>query len=205
MSGRPSCVIVGRPNVGKTLLLVRFAEYLGLQEAEFEFVTPDGAVRRERLPLSRARALLVTPRRHETRGLQRIELELRRGKGARAFVLTDTTGLPDGIHASADVRLGAALALVALREAACVLHVVDAAAIGEAGPGGGIYPVDRQIAAYASLRAPYALLANKMDLPWARAGYERLRREFAGLRLIPVSALRGTGLREVRDLVRRCL
>ena len=47
------------------------------------------------------------------------------------------------------------------------------------------------------------ILANKIDLPDAEAGVEKLRREFAGHVIIPISALHRQGFREVKRFVWR--
>lgn len=161
----------------------------------------DGAARCVSLPLSHAKRAFVDPAPHKTRELQSVDIRLPAGKRGRTLRLTDTPGLEDGVPGQPSLRAAAALALAALRRAGLVLHVLDAALIGrgEAEPG----PLERQIAAYASARAPYAVLANKIDLPWGRVGAARVAASFPGRRVIPVSALRGHGFREVRSFLAR--
>ena len=60
-------LIVGKPNVGKTLLMINFAAYLGLRELHLEVSEGDGVRRSQRLTTDRARRDLVSlyaPRRH---------------------------------------------------------------------------------------------------------------------------------------------
>lgn len=190
------CLVVGRPNAGKTLVVLSLLQQVGLREAEFEFVTPTGESQRRRLSLARARALLVTPLPHETRRLQRVLLVVRRPGRSEPWLLVDSTGLPDGVHPDPQVRLAVAQTLAALGSAAAVLHVVDAAALGEA-PGSGLSRVDLELARYAPQRAGYAIVANKADLPWARSGIDALRRAFPQHPVWPVSALCGTGVRSL--------
>ncbi|HEY8414587.1 MAG TPA: GTP-binding protein HSR1, partial [Thermaerobacter sp.] len=68
-----------------------------------------------------------------------------------------------------------------------------------------IAEVERQVARYLPLRSPYAILANKMDLPHAARGLATIRGEFRGRAVLPISALRQTGFREVRRFVARYL
>lgn len=119
------------------------------------------------------------------------------GKDGTALELIDAAGLPEVVHPDAAAREGAARALRALLEADVCLHVVDAAAVGGGAPVGA---VDRALAAYARAFLPgrYALLAGKVDHPLGRAGMLKLQRELGPERVIPVSALTGTGFREVR-------
>src|SRR5690606_10867293 len=100
------------------------------------------------------------------------------------------------------VRLAVAQTLRALRWAHATLHVIDADRVGREGRD-AIAEVERQIARYLPLRAPYAVLANKMDLPFAPRGLATIRKEFAGRTVLPISALRQSGFREVRRFVVR--
>ena len=201
MSGPRPCLIVGRPNVGKTLFLINFAEYCGVRSLELGVWEPGGSERTERLSLDEARARLVGALPNQTRRLQWLDLSLPKGKGRRRFRLTDTAGVTDTIHEAAEVRQAVADTLAALRQAAVVLHVVDAAALGQRGAVDSRDEVDLQLAHYASLRAPYAMLANKVDLPWAAGGVDLLRRTLPGQRILPVSALNRRGFAEVRRFV----
>jgi len=65
--------------------------------------------------------------------------------------------------------------------------------------------VDYQVALFAQMRGGYVILANKMDLPQAEKGLERLRLELPGHRILPISALNKRGFREVKDFVQHHL
>lgn len=198
----PSLLIVGRTNVGKTLLLLSFAEYCGLNGINLHIREPTGAERTEQLSLDQARTVLVSEAANETRNLQVVEVSLPKRKQHRRFRVVDTTGVTDSIHEAVDVRQGVAQTLAELRRAAMVLHVVDAAAIGSNDGRDPLAAVDLQIARYAPLRAPYALVANKMDLPEAVTGLSIIRRTLTPRQLLPVSALHGSGLGGVKRFVR---
>jgi predicted GTPase len=195
------CLLVGQANVGKTLFLVNFAAYLGAQAVQLFAVTSDGTSAATDLPLGRARAVLVGDRPHTTLSLQGVQVRFGRGKGQHVVQILDSTGLGDRVHPDPSVRAGMAQTLRTLRAADLVLHMLDAALAGSAGLGQAVGEIDRQIAAFASGERPYAILANKMDLPPARRGLARLRSAFPGRTVIPVSALRGSGFREVRLFV----
>lgn len=189
------CLIVGKPNVGKTLFFLNFAQYLGLR-----YLWPAGE---PQLSLDRARRELVDDRPHRTRNLCRVVVRVPAGKGRKAAVLTDTTGLTDDINEDAAIRRAMAQTLRAIREAGLILHLVDVAA--PPGSPGAPGVVDLEVAAFARHRGGYALLANKMDLPQAGEGLRRLCAAMAGDPVFPISARLGTGFPRVRAFVRRWL
>lgn len=194
-------LIVGQTNVGKTLFLLNFAEYLGLRQVEVDRQAPSGETERLSLSLPAARRALVHTDPHTTRSLQSTELRLPAGKQRRPFLLVDSTGLTDGIHENEEVRHAMAQTLELLQEADLILHMLDAARVGGSQEGEGVSEVDRQIARYAIVRSSYAILANKMDLPRAKAGLLRIQEAFPHQRVIPVSALKKIGFREVKSFV----
>ena len=119
--------------------------------------------------------------------------------------MVDSAGLAEHIHGDADVRKGMAQTIGALLCADVVLHVIDAARVGEDGPALGLGRIDYEVARYARLRPQYLILANKMDLPEADRGLGVIREAFGRDRVMPVSALTMRGFREVRAGVRRLL
>lgn len=190
------CLIIGKPNAGKTLFFLNFAQYLGLRHLWLAAGGPS-------LPLDRARRELVDDRPHRTLDLNRVVVRVPAGKGRKSTVLTDTAGLGDDINADPAIRQAMARTLRAIREAELILHLVDVAALpgSVSAPG----PVDREVAAFARHRGGYAVLANKMDLPEARDGLSRLGEVIPGEPVIPISARLGTGFPRVRAFVRRWL
>lgn len=205
------CIIIGRPNVGKTLFAIRFAEYLGVAIARISFAEAGG--RRWQAQYSVAGALgdLTGSTPHQTRQLQSFTLRLPAGKGSKQFELVDTSGLVDGIHPDRNIRLAMAQTLSTVREAKVLLHMLDADAVGRSGEhaaktgASAVGEVDREVAKFGLARGGYLMLANKMDLPQASVGLERLRTLFPGHPLAPVSALRGDGFEEVKQFVGRNL
>lgn len=202
MSNVKNCLIAGRANVGKTLLLLNFAEYCGVKEIELRVQFPQNAAEQIlRFPLPVARARLVGMDSHLTRCLQSMELSLPKGKGRRNFRLVDSTGLTDSVHTDSEVRLGMAQTLRMLRQADIIIHVLDAAAVGETDVTNPLSDIDLQICRYAPLRCPYLVVANKIDLPWAAAGLATIQRFLPHHKVVPVSAMDRTGFREVKAFV----
>lgn len=197
------CIIIGRPNVGKTLFALHFAEYLGLALARISFAEAGG--RRWQTDYSVPGALddLTSPKPHHTRQLQSLTLQMPAGKGSKQFELVDTSGLVDGIHPDETIRKAMAQTLATVREAKVILHMMDAAAVAQKKGIEAIGEVDYQVAQFAQMRGGYLLLANKMDLPAAQAGLIRIRDEFRGHPVAAVSALYKQGFQEVQSFVRR--
>lgn len=193
------CLVIGRTNVGKTAFVLNFAEYLGLSRVEITFNYPDGFATRQTFRLDHARQELIGRGQHKTRCLQALEVDVPAGKTKKTIMLTDSSGFSDGIPNDQAVRRAAAQTLLEIKQAALVLHMLDASIPGAVGE------VDRQIASYADTRGGYVILANKMDLPQAREGLERIRRQFPKQLILPISALYKRGFKEVRAIVAHSL
>ncbi|NLA58093.1 MAG: GTP-binding protein HSR1 [Firmicutes bacterium] len=200
-----ACMIIGKANVGKTLFAVNFAAYLGVSRLEIEFTTPSGETYRRILTQKEALQELISSHPHHTLGLQRLEIQLPGLKGKKRFALLDTSGLTDGIPQESMVRRAMAQTLGQVREAAIILHMIDASSVGKQGAVEAVGQVDWQVAQFGGMRTGYAILANKMDLPEAAAGLVEIRREFPGHVIFPISALLKTGFAEVKQFVWRHL
>lgn len=197
------CIVLGKTNVGKSLFVLAFAEYLGVQEVSATIADPDGKVQSRTLPVKVAIGEWVSQTPHQTRALHSVQLELPVGKGVKRFELVDTSGLIEGIPREVAIRRAMAQTLAAVREADLVLHIVDASAAARRGAIEAIGEVDFQVAHFAQMKGGYLILANKMDLPAGKEGLARIRQEFAGHPVIPISALTKEGFREVKSYVWR--
>jgi 50S ribosomal subunit-associated GTPase HflX len=194
-------LVLGKPNVGKTLFILNFAGFLGQTALALEYIDSTGTVWRRAWTLSEARAALVSSRPHHTLRLQRFHVEVPVRKGKRTLTLMDTAGIAEGIPDEATIRAAMAQTLAQLGSGQLVLHVVDASA--PFGSLQGVGPVDEEIA---------AILANKLDVPGAKEGLQRIRRRFAavpaahrvaGFPIIPCSARTLAGFAEVKAFVFR--
>lgn len=197
------CLIVGRPNVGKTAFLLSFSRYLGLREIEIKVRTSDGNVHSKRRLVDSAYSELVQSAPHTTQELQSVVLAIPAGKGHRSFELVDSSGLIDGIHANPLVRAAMAQTLEAITLASVVVHIFDAALVGMKGVGEGIGQIDLDLSGYAKQQSDYLILANKMDLTGAARGLELIKASFRQVPVFPISAKTMAGFREVRRHVAR--
>jgi tRNA U34 5-carboxymethylaminomethyl modifying GTPase MnmE/TrmE len=195
------CLILGKPNSGKTLLLLNFAEYLGYRQLELTIHEADQTQHRRTYGIAEARLTLVSPAPHHTRVLQAVHLRFAKGKSRCDLALTDTTGLSEGIHEQLAVRRSMSRTLHRLRQAELVLHVIDGSRVAVPGAPEAMGELDHQLARFATGRVGYAMIVNKMDLPGAAAGLSYVRSCFPHHLVIPVSALRKRGFREVKTFV----
>ncbi len=198
-------LILGKPNVGKTLLMINLAAYLGLREIQLDVEDADGRSRSLRLGLERARRELVSMRAPKTLTVQSVGLEASLGRQKVRLVAVDTPGIGEGIPDENHVRHQMALTLERLMSAALVFHVVDASTVGmrrvEA-PG----PFDWALMELGrNMAAAYLLVANKMDKPGSQEGMRHLKERARGITIIGVSAVTRRGFRDVKSWMMRTL
>lgn len=205
---RPSLVI-GRTNAGKTLFCLQFAKYLGIRELQWLMERTDGATLRKRVNIDEAVSTMASPDKHTTRQLQSMYVDVPRGKTSRQLIVTDSTGLSEGIHEDNTVRLAMAQTLRTMVDAQLILHVVDANTVTgmndvkKKAERPQFMALDHQLVQFGLTRPGYVILANKMDLPGADLGYKALRRTFPKLTIFPISSLTGSGFQEVKRYVWR--
>ena len=194
-------VILGKTNVGKTLFLLNFTEYLGAKDFTVSIRRPGGATNSERLKFREARERLVGYHPHKTQARQEMDLEFPLGKGRQLVKIVDTTGLTEAVHGQQQLRAAMADSLRAAREADIVLHLIDASMVFCKESPEAMGELDIQLARFARSKDGYVVLANKMDLPGSRRGLGRIREALGEEYIIPISALRKQGFREVRRFV----
>ena len=198
------CLVIGKANVGKTLFVINFAEYLGLEQIEVMISFPNGFSTVKSYSTPQARRELTGPGAHKTRCLQSIKLEIPARKGRKRVKITDTTGLMDAIHHDVEIRRAIAQTLNTVRQADTIIHMVDVHNLPGANAPALLAEIDYQVAQFAQMRGRYCMLANKIDLPGARENLRRVLRELPGQYVIPISALYKRGFKEVKNFVSRC-
>lgn len=196
----PAACVVGRPGVGKTLFVVRFAQWCGQRRLLVRREAPE-AGEGEWLEMDAATAVaqLVGASTPTTRRLQHLEVHWRRGKRAVRVRLVDTVGLTEEVHPDPLLRRAMADTLTAVMESRVVLHVLDGPRVAVA-PGRLLDPddLDAEIGRYGERRGAYAVLVNKLDLPGGRVGLEAARRAWPRRVVLGISALEGWGFAGVR-------
>ena len=61
------------------------------------------------------------------------------------------------------------------------------------------------MAQFGQLKPGYVILANKIDLPEAMEGIEKIKAEFPGHQILEISALHTLGFKKVKEFVKRHL
>ena len=116
------------------------------------------------------------------------------------FVIADIPGLIEG--ASEGVGLGLDF-LRHIERTKVIIHMVDAASVEGRDPIADIYAINKELEAYNPEIAarPQVIAANKIDAIWDTENdpIERIRLEFEpkGIRVFPISAVSGQGLKEL--------
>ncbi|HEY8426572.1 MAG TPA: GTPase domain-containing protein [Limnochordales bacterium] len=198
--------VVGRPGVGKTLFVLRFAQWCGQRRLLMRQEAPGSSGGWVEVDLATAVDRLVGTQTPTTRALQHVEVPWRQGKRTLHLRLLDTVGLTDTIHPDPLLRRAMAETLTAVMESLVVLHVLDGPRIAQR-PGRLLDEddVDVQIGRYGERRGRYAVLVNKLDRPGGRAGLEAVRRAWPHRIVLGISALEGWGFASVRRFLQRRL
>ena len=122
------CTIIGKTNVGKTLFLINFAEYLGSKSLDIELIGNEGVKTIQKIYFKTAISRLVDENPHKTRCIQAIIVNIPMGKGKKRIRIIDTSGFIDGIHPNVEIRKGISQTLSLIRESDVILHIIDASA-----------------------------------------------------------------------------
>ncbi len=120
----------------------------------------------------------------------------------RSFVLADIPGLIEGAHAG--VGLGDEF-LRHITRTRALIHVVDVASVDGRDPVDDYEKINEELYLYDPHLAelPQIVAANKMDLPSAKLGFQKLQEHLLKKHdrpVIPVSALTGEGLLDLIHL-----
>ena len=195
-------VIVGRPNSGKTMFMLCFANYLGVKQVDVTFRTLDDILTCRHYSIQEAKRELCSSFAHRTQSVQSIMLRMIIGKTPIEFMLQDTCGISEQIHPDTIVRQGMAQTLKSMRYADYIFHVVDMLYWSNH-PFSTCGNIDQEIYQYGLARNAYTILANKIDIPLAREQLSKVDAAFPKAKIIPISALHGAGLKEVKACVAR--
>lgn len=161
--------LVGFPNVGKSTLLSRVTNARP-KIANYHFTT-------------------LNP------NLGVVDLE-----DGNGFVIADIPGLIEG--ASEGIGLGHEF-LRHIERTKCMIHIVDAASTEGRDPIEDIYAINKELEAYNAdiAKRPQVIAANKLDVIPADGEdpIERIKAEFEpkGIRVFPISAVTGSGIKEL--------
>jgi GTPase Era involved in 16S rRNA processing len=194
--------VVGRPNSGKTMFTLNFASYIGAKSVDVTFRTYDDLITCQHFSIEEAKRELCSSTLHKTKCLQSLVLKIILGKTMVNFKLTDTCGIGEKIHPEEKIRRGMAQTLSLMRYADFIFHIIDLSYITKeytSNPN----TIDYEIYNYGIVRSSYIILANKIDVPFAKDNIAKLSSVFPKATIIPISALLSQGLKEVKSCVAR--
>ncbi len=115
----------------------------------------------------------------------------------KSFVLADIPGLIEGAHSG--VGLGDEF-LRHISRTRALIHVVDTASVDGRDPVEDFENINEELALYDARLAelPQIVAANKMDLPQAESGLQKLQQHLEnGRKIVPTSAATGAGLTQL--------
>ena len=121
-------------------------------------------------------------------------------KDYKTAVIADIPGLIEGAHRN--VGLGHAF-LKHVERCRTLLVIIDMGAMDQRDPRDDYKVLLNELASYSEDLAARRkiVVANKMDLPDAKANLTKFKRRYKGLEVIPISAKDGIGLEEVTDKI----
>ncbi|MDO4615035.1 MAG: GTPase ObgE [Lachnospiraceae bacterium] len=128
--------------------------------------------------------------------------------GSKGFVIADIPGLIEG--ASEGIGLGHEF-LRHIERTKVMIHLVDAAGTEGRDPVDDVYKINDELRRYNEdlAKRPQVIAANKIDViyPGDEDPVERLKQEFEpqGIKVFPISAVSGKGLKELLYYVRELL
>ena len=195
-------VIVGRPNSGKTMFALNFAAHLGAKMVDVTFRSHNDILTCRHFSIDEGKRQLCSGVIHKTRTIQSMQLRMTIGKTPIEFILSDTCGISEQIHADIAVRKGMAQTLKSMRYADYIFHILDMVYWSNT-PFSPLGNIDHEIYQYGLARNAYTILANKIDIPLAREHLNTLDSVFPRAKIIPISALMGAGFKEVKACVAR--
>jgi GTP-binding protein len=124
--------------------------------------------------------------------------------GYRRATIADIPGLIEGAHRN--VGLGHDF-LRHITRCRLLLFVVDVAGSERRSPIADLQNLRREIDLYDARlsQRPWFVVANKMDLPGATENLAALRKRFSSIEIVPVSAIKGEGIEELRKALEKML
>ncbi|WP_342755794.1 GTPase ObgE [Kineothrix sedimenti] len=125
---------------------------------------------------------------------------------AKGFVIADIPGLIEG--ASEGIGLGHEF-LRHIERTKLIIHIVDAASTEGRDPVADIYAIDKELDAYNPeiAKRPQVIAANKIDMLYDEDALDKIKNEFEpkGIKVFPISAISGEGVRELLYYVNNLL
>ena len=194
------CLVVGRPNVGKTCFVVNFADYMGLEKLKVHIKQPAGYTSIKNFEIEDARHELISNKPNFTKNIQIVKLEIPAGKVTKTLKIIDSCGLKNGIHPERKIRKAMAATISKMENSNLILHIID---IKNLNPEQDdfLLPVDRLILNFSRIDKNYVVLINKTDLKEFRENINLFKNNIDSSHVIPISAVYQKNFKEVKRVV----
>lgn len=192
-------LIVGKPNVGKTLFIIQMVKKYKVDNLTYTFIHHNGHRYKKRLSLEEGIKLLVSNKANHTLNIHDFSIPIKKGKGKVEISLMDTCGILPIIHHLDHIREGMAQTLQQFKQANAIFHMIDSSSYVSDNL------IDQEIYEFGLQQSNYLILANKIDLDSGQWSIPRIRNDYSKAIVLPVSAKNGEGLEEVMRYVNRLI
>lgn len=194
MGSGNSLLIIGRTNVGKTLFMLNFAEYMGYKNIKINFKTNLSENIKEK-SINYFKNTIVSSSPYTTKSLQIAHISLNNNNN----IFIDSAAISSIISYEQVVRDGMAQTLSLIRENNLILHMIDVSCILDYKD---IDDVDMAMYKLGKKRGNYIVLANKTDIKDSQMGLNVLNDNLVGVKIIKISALNKTGFKDIKKILK---
>lgn len=196
------CMVIGKPNVGKTCFVLNFAEYMGLEKLKLYKKQTTGYTTIESYGIDEARKELISEKNNHTDNLQSIKINIQSGKVEKTLKIIDSCGIKNGIHPDPKIRKAMAFTIENIKKCNLILHIIDITQINiNKNKKSPLSCVDEMIFNYSRSENNYAMLLNKIDLKKYSSNLDFIKKHYNLNYIISISALYKKGFKDVKRLV----
>ncbi|MFW5998355.1 MAG: GTPase [Bacillota bacterium] len=194
------CMVIGRPNAGKTCFVLNFAEYMGLKKLKLYKKQTAGYTTIQNYGIDEARNKLISKKSNYTKNLQSIKITIPKGKVKKTLKIVDSCGIKNGIHPDPGIREAMANTIKNIKKANLILHIIDISRINPQSES-ILTSVDKMIYNYSRIENNYVILLNKIDLEKYKKNIDLIKKHYHSQNIVSISALYKKGFKNVKKMV----
>ncbi len=192
-------LIVGKPNVGKTMFVIQMAKLYKAEHLIFTLIHHNGHKYKKRITIQEGINSLVSNKANHTLNIHEFLIPIKKGKGSVEIILMDSCGILPIIHHLEHIREGMAQTLKQFKQATAIFHILDSSNYVSDNL------IDQELYEFGLQQGNYLILANKIDLDSGSLSIPRIKKDFSKAIVLPISAKTGEGLEEVKHYVSRLI
>lgn len=192
-------LIVGQPNVGKTLFIIQMIKKFGADQLTYTILQHNGQKYKKKIPIDEGIAKMVSSKANHTLNIHDFSIKIKKGKGKIEIFLMDSCGVLPIIHPLEHIRDGIAQTLQHFKQVSAIFHVMDSSTYVADNL------IDQEIYDFGLQQCNYLILANKIDLDSGKLSIPRIKNDYSKAIVLPFSAKTGEGLEEVKKYVYRLI